>query len=230
MRTLALIPARTGSKRIKNKNGRPLGPVPLVGHTINFAMACGLFDGVVLSSDGYEDIAKSYGVDYLQRPADLCLDAATDMLVIRHALAHYAWPDLIAYLRPTTPFRTAETVKRALDAIVAAGDAATGLRSVERMGESAFKAFTLLSGYQGVSEALLDPIRRAGLDMTDLPNQEVTPTYRANGYVDIAIAGVVQDGGLWGNTVIGLITPRTVEIDDEEDFEYAQYLWARRHG
>jgi CMP-N-acetylneuraminic acid synthetase len=86
------------------------------------------------------------------------------------------------------------------------------------MSESAFKCFTF--GDDGV----LKPILFNGCDVTDSPNQDCVKTYHPNGYVDIFRAKEVVAGNIWGAKKVGFITERTVEIDTEEDFEYAEWL------
>jgi len=219
---LCVIPARAGSKRIPDKNIKPLNGKPLIYYTILTATSCELIDHVVVSSDipsldGYE---ADYGhLSYHRRPDYLCGDKVPDIRVIRDVITEYGdkW-DLIVYLRPTTPFRNDHHITRAIEQMLAADVNATGLRSVEEMSESAFKCFTM--------PAFLSPITYDGKDLTDQPNQMVTPTYRPNGYIDICKPEIVKKGGLWGDWVIGYVTPRTIEIDTLEDWKYAE--WAAK--
>lgn len=153
----------------------------------------------------------------LMRPPEICTDQATDQDVIFHAIEQVHC-DLVVYLRPTTPFRQVEVVAEAIKIMSDAGPEITGLRSVEEMEESYFKAFRI------DREGLL-----IGTVYADKPNQYCPKTYRANGYIDIARAEVVKQGQLWGPSVYGYITPRVIEIDTEEDLRYAGYwLGSRR--
>ena len=139
--------------------------------------------------------------------------------MIRHAVDELRLSGLIAYLRPTTPIRALYHIEEAIKAIKSI-DEATGLRSVELMSESAFKCFTM-AGQK------LEPVWLDGTDVTDEPNQEVEPTYHPNGYVDIARTEQILAGKLWGDQVIGYVTPRTVEIDTIDDWEYAAWMMGR---
>jgi len=229
----AIIPARSGSKRIPNKNLKELHGLPLVAHTIIAAMACkehGIIDRVVVTSNSVEvaKITWEYdGCEFLERPPELCGDEVTDFPVIRHAVDELRLSGLIAYLRPTTPIRALYHIEEAIRTIKYVADA-TGLRSVELMSESAFKCFTMAG-------PRLEPIKwwdgefEGGFyhDLTDRPNQLVEPTYRANGYVDIARVDQILSGKLWGDQVIGYITPHTVEIDTIDDWEYAAWMMGR---
>jgi CMP-N,N'-diacetyllegionaminic acid synthase len=222
---LAVIPARSGSKRIPGKNVKELNGMPLIEYTILSAIMCNLIDKVVISTDipSLDSYSREYkSLSIRDRPEHLLGDEIQDLAVIRDVLDGYGsdW-ELVVYLRPTTPFRADYHITEAIKQIRAASINATGLRSVELMSESAFKCFTM--------PAFLSPIPCNGKDMTDIPNQLVTPTYKPNGYIDICKPEIVARGKLWGDWVIGYITPRTVEIDTPEDWDYAEFM-ARQHA
>jgi CMP-N-acetylneuraminic acid synthetase len=139
-----------------------------------------------------------------------------DMFKIAHPLTDI---ELICYLRPTTPFRALYHIEQAIKEIRAAGDNATGLRSVEVMAESAYKCYEL-------DNYLYPVLPMSGINMTDWPNQDCPPTYKPNGHIDICKPKIIATGKLWGDKIIGYLTPRTIEIDTKEDLEYAWY-WLR---
>jgi len=224
MDTTAIIPARSGSKRIPNKNVKLLDGIPLVEHTIRTALACDRFDRVVMTSDDYKWVADRYqDLIYIKRPQNLCGDDIADQEVIYHAITELKpTTGLAVYLRPTTPFRVLYHLEEALKLFENLLDSATGLRSIERMGESAFKCFTF-------NLAQIRPILdETGTDCTDMPNHMVTPTYKTNGYIDIAKVEEVLAGNLWGDKIAGYLTPHTVEIDTPEDWAYAEYYAQRQ--
>ena len=117
MTSLAVIPARAGSTRLKNKNFKDLGGIPLISHTINAVVDSGVFDEIVVSTDSPEikKIAESHGLLVHNRPAnhagvkDTVLDAMIDFMkgFTRH--------DIFAYFLPTCPFRTGVHIKEAYD-------------------------------------------------------------------------------------------------------------------
>lgn len=113
MRILALIPARAGSKGIPRKNIVKLGDRPLIGWTIAAAREAGCFDRVVVSTDDAEiaEVARAEGAEVpFMRPAEFSGDTASALAVVVHALGHFAdigeVADAVAYLQPTSPFRT----------------------------------------------------------------------------------------------------------------------------
>ena len=118
MKILALIPARGGSKRLPGKNIKPLGGLPLIVWTIRAARTSSCFVDVLVSTDDQEiaDISLVYGasVPWL-RPPELASDTAHGVDVALHALDAYEMShgpvDGLLLLQPTSPFRTAETIK-----------------------------------------------------------------------------------------------------------------------
>lgn len=207
-----LIPSRAGSKRVKDKNIRLLGRHPLLAYSIFAARECQLPAYVSTDSAEYAAIARDYGANVLMRSAELASDNATDLDVIEHFLANEHC-DLVVYLRPTTPFRLPDMILEAVE--IMSGTAYDSLRSVEEMDETAYKCFTITAG-------ILRPL--TPIDITDAPNQSLQPTFKPNGYVDIVRSDIVKRGALWGSGRYAFITPKTVEIDTEDDFEYAEYL------
>lgn len=135
-KTLAIIPARGGSKGLPGKNIRPLYGKPLIAWTIEQALQSGAFATVAVSTDSKEiaTVASSYGADVpFIRPADLATDTATSMNVVLHALDFYAEQeqnfDYVALLEPTSPLRKQGQLKAMIDTLIAA-NAADALVSV----------------------------------------------------------------------------------------------------
>ena len=118
---VALIPARAGSKRIKDKNIKILMGHPLVAYTISAAVQSGVFDDVIVSTDSsqYADIAKHYGAHINMRPSKYAGDRAPDIDWVNYTLNVLAEKgqnfELFSILRPTSPFRMPESIKKALN-------------------------------------------------------------------------------------------------------------------
>lgn len=114
MSTIAIIPARGGSKRIPNKNIRPFLGRPLIAWSIQFARAYPMFDRVVVSTDSEQiaNVSKEAGLDVpLLRPTELATDTADSASVAIHVLDQEASLgrnyDFVALLQPTSPIRRA---------------------------------------------------------------------------------------------------------------------------
>lgn len=117
---IGLIPARFGSKRIPNKNTMPINGHPLIAYSIAAAIESGVFDRIVVSTDSleYAAIAKHYGAEVpFLRPPELAADESRDFDWIHHLLTEFKRSglgyDVFSILRPTSPFRKSETIKRA---------------------------------------------------------------------------------------------------------------------
>jgi len=224
MKITALIPARSGSKRVKDKNIRPLGGIPLMAHSIITAIESGFPCYVSSNSPKYIDIAKEYQAIGILRPPELATDKSTDADVVRHAVKQMGDPNLIVYLRPTTPFRTVTLVKEAIEQFIRAGAQADSLRSVEQTKESIDKLFLLQPGFLKPVNPLLN------VDEASLPDQQYRPAYTGNGYVDIVKPSFFLSGDrLWGRCM-PFVTQPTIDIDTEQEFEFAQYFLSSRKG
>jgi CMP-N,N'-diacetyllegionaminic acid synthase len=129
MSSLAIIPARIGSTGVKRKNIRPLAGRPLVEYAIEASLASRI-DRVIVSTDSPEiaAVAREAGAEVpFLRPAEFADNTAPAMSVVRHCLGWLereegSRPDTVAYLQPTSPFRTAAHIDRALDLMTADTD------------------------------------------------------------------------------------------------------------
>ena len=221
----ALIPARSGSKRVKDKNIRKLAGLPLMVHSILVAQQCPSISEVFVTTDSleYMEIASQHCY-VIRRPAAISRDDSLDIDYITHALKHVdIQTGLIAILRPTTPIRTVSLIEQAISEFTNLLNEPlepTSLRSVHEMSESAFKCF-MKTG------KLLTPIGT----IPNAPNQFQVKTYRPNGYIDIVSVDFVKETGhLFGRRIYGFETPPAIEIDTEHDLKIAAYEMALREG
>ena len=120
MRNLAVIPARSGSKGLKDKNIKELLGKPLLAYSIEAALQSEVFDEVHVSTDSrkYADIAQKYGADVpFLRNSDLSSDTASTWDAMKYVLKQYEKLgekyDTITVLQPTSPLRDAGDIKTA---------------------------------------------------------------------------------------------------------------------
>lgn len=137
---VGLIPARGGSQRVPGKNVRPLAGHPVIAYSIRAAVDAGVLGSVIVSTDSDEiaEVARRYGAEVLVRPVEMAGATSPDIDWVRHALTALAdagrrW-DCFSILRPTSPFRRPETIRRAWARFVADGQA-DSLRAVQRCRE-----------------------------------------------------------------------------------------------
>lgn len=121
MKLLAVIPARSGSKGLKDKNIKLLNGIPLCGYTINAARESGIFEEICFSTDSaeYAEIGRKYGAQTpFLRNELLSSDTASSWDVTKDAIRYYQENgknfDAVMLLQPTVPFRSAEDILNAL--------------------------------------------------------------------------------------------------------------------
>ena len=229
--TVALIPARAGSKRLEGKNVRPLAGHPLIAYAIAAALDSGVFDAVVVSTDSAEiaAIARHYGAEIPQlRPAELAADLSPDIGWVRHTLlalrddgrAH----ECFSILRPTSPFRTGATIRRAWERFGARRDV-DSLRAVERCKQHPGKMWKL-EGERIVP--LLDggPVNPPWHSMA---YQSLPEVLIQNASLEIAWTRVpLEDGSIAGSRIVPFLTEgyEGVDLNDQKDWWYAEHIVA----
>ena len=119
MKRIAIIPARSGSKGLKDKNIIDLCGKPLIAYSIEAALNTKLFDKVIVStdSDTYAEISRRYGAEVFMRGEKLSNDNATTYMVIEDILMNKLQEsyDYFVLLQPTSPLRNAEHIKEAIE-------------------------------------------------------------------------------------------------------------------
>ena len=227
---IALIPARSGSKGLTDKNVKMLNGHPLLAYSVRAACLTKGIDRVIVSTDSeeYASIAKKYGAEVpFLRPKEISQDHSTDLVFINHALG---WldkyegfiPRLIVHLRPTAPLRHPEMIERAINAIES-DKTATALRSIHEMSESAYKWFEVDGEYL----ACLCTQSR-DIEVNSLGRQFYTKTYEPNGSVDILKTDfILKNQKIHGDRVLAFHSPRVIDIDNEEDFDMAGFQFMR---
>jgi CMP-N,N'-diacetyllegionaminic acid synthase len=223
---VALIPARSGSERVRDKNIRPLAGHPLIAYAVAAAREAGVFDRVVCSTDSGKiaEVAQRYGADVpFLRPPELATSTSPDIEWIRHALDHlYAHYDLFAIVRATNPFRGPEVLRRGYEQLLATPEA-DSIRAVE-----------LVKQHPGKMWLLEGKLMRPLLDQSHLEvawhagqYQALPPIYVQNSALEIAWTRVVsQTGTREGRVVAPYLTEgyEGFNIDDEEDWDRARRL------
>lgn len=119
MRRIAIIPARSGSKGLKDKNIIDLCGKPLIAYSIEAALETGLFDHVIVSTDSehYAEIAQHYGAEVMMRGEALSNDKATTFMVLEDILENrlHESIDYFVLLQPTSPLRTSKHITEAIE-------------------------------------------------------------------------------------------------------------------
>ena len=219
---VAIIPARSGSKSLVDKNIKELSGHPLIAYSIVAAKLSKKIDRVIVSTNSqeYADIARQYGAEVpFIRPNEFSTDTATDKDFLVHAMNYLeenegSAPEYWVHLRPTTPLRGVKVVDNAIDEIMQ-DKSATSLRSGHKAPESPLKWFVKDNRY---FKGLV-----SGEDY-NLPKEAFKQVYIPDGFVDIVKSSFVMNNKeIHGDKMIGFESPVCTEVDSVEEFEYIQY-------
>jgi CMP-N,N'-diacetyllegionaminic acid synthase len=229
---VALIPARQGSKRVPGKNVRVLQGHPMLAYTIASAIESGVFDAVIVSTDSEEiaAVARHYGAEVpFLRPAEFAGDRSPDIEWVQYSFGELkgrgrTW-DCFSLLRPTSPFRTAETIRRAWT-LFTAQDGVDSLRAVEKCAQHPAKMW-VVQGDRMVS--LLQPSDPAAPPWHSMPYQALPPIYVQNASLEIAWTRVISEKRtIAGDVLMPFLTEgyEGFDINDPHDWLIAERLIA----
>lgn len=226
---VAFIPARSGSKRVVDKNVRELGQHPLMAYAITAARDSGIFDAVICSTDSERiaEIATHYGAEVpFLRPAEFATSTSPDVEWVDHALKTLGTQgrsfDCFSILRPTSPFRTAETIRRAWQAFLAE-KGVDSLRAVERVSQHPGKMW-IVRGNRMLPLLPLSPEKQPwhSTQMAALPEVWVQ-----NASLEIAWSRVIFEGlNIAGVSVMPFFTDEVegFDINTQFDWDYAEAM------
>lgn len=227
---LCLIPARSGSKRIPDKNIKKMCGKPLIGLTIEQAKKSRYVNimRIIVSTDSekYRDTALSYGAEVpFIRPKNISLDTSTDYEFIFHALfwlkknENYV-PDMIVHLRPTQPCRTIKLIDDCIYYFLNNFNDYDSLRTVIPFYISPYKMYK-------IKDNLLKPLFNEvdGIkEPYNSPNQILPISYINNGYVDIIKTSIIKDNCISGTKIFPYIMKEedSIDIDTMKDWHEAE--------
>jgi CMP-N,N'-diacetyllegionaminic acid synthase len=231
-RTLALIPAKAGSTRLPRKNIRPLRGISLLARTIQRIQAIKFVDRICVSTEDEEvaEEARKFGVEIpFMRPAHLARDPAGVVEVALHALDWLEAKDEIfetlVILLPTSPFCQVADIEGAIRTYIDQG--VDFLMSVSREVHSPLSSLILKDGK-------LSPLHPEWLNRTGArADKELPIIVRANGAVTIVnVAAFRRERNYYGYPLAAYEMPleRSVDIDTEMDFQFAEFLADRTPG
>jgi CMP-N,N'-diacetyllegionaminic acid synthase len=224
---VALIPARSGSKRVIDKNARVLGGHPLMAYAITAARASGVFDAVICSTDTgrLARIAHHYGAEIpFLRPAEFATSTSPDIEWVEDMLkrlkAEGRTYDCFSILRPTSPFRTADTIKRAWAEFLAE-EGVDSLRAVEKVSQHPGKMWMV----QGKRMLPLLPHGPKEQPWHSSQMAALPEVFVQNASLEIAWSRVVFDGRtIAGSSVMPFFTDEAegFDINNQYDWDYAE--------
>lgn len=223
MRNIAVIPARSGSKGLKDKNIREINGKPLIAYAIEAAQKSNLYDCIHVSTDSvrYAEIAREYRAEVpFLRNKELSSDLATTWDAMRFVLREYRNLgkdfDTITVLQPTSPLRDWRDIQKAFRLFQdKKADSVVGVCEMEHS--------PLWSNTLPEDHCLKGFIR----EEVNGPRQKLSEYYRLNGAIYILKAQfLLKYGNLYGENGYAYIMSKehSIDIDDEFDFAIAEIL------
>ncbi len=223
MKRIAIIPARSGSKGLKDKNIKNLAGKPLIAYSIECAIESNCFDRIFVSTDSqtYADIAIEYGVDAsFLRSAENSNDKADSWSVVREVIANFRLRgeefDEIMLLQPTSPLRKAFDIKKAIDLLYERNG--NSVISVTECDHSPLWCNTL------PANGCMDQFVRS--EVKGVPRQQLPQYYRYNGAIYLLKADELNNMHMFEKGCYAYIMDqrRSIDIDTELDFLIAETI------
>ncbi len=228
MNILAIIPARQGSKSIIDKNIKSLAGKPLMGYSIEQALASKHISRTIVSTDSlyYKQVAEAFGaeVPYL-RPDEISGDLTTDLEVFRHTLnwlaTHESYkPDIVVHLRPTSPFRKVVDIDAMIGQLIA-NEQLDSVRSVSAAPHTPYKMWIMQENNQLKPLLRLDNVA----EPYNQPRQALPEVYLQNACIDVMrYTTLLDQNSMTGQNIGGYLMAEFNDIDFQVDWEQAERL------
>lgn len=218
MKTIAIIPARGGSKRLPGKNILHLGGIPLLAHSILYAKAnSAIIDEIFVTTDdpAIKEIALQFGANVIDRPTELSGDYEPTVSALKHAINVMGNNvEHVILLQPTNPLRPKQLLSEAWELFHsgAHNSLMTVTRNHQKLGKIVGRQFVPFNYEIGQRSQDLDPL------------------YFENGLLyitktDLILNDIIVDAQGFPMEVHHPFA--SVDVDTKEDFEYAEYLFKR---
>ena len=226
---IALIPARSGSKRIKNKNIKLFGSHPLIAYTIFLAQQTKIFSRIIVSTDNAKiaEIAKYYGAEVpFLRPSKFATDSSPDIEWLKYTLIKIKAANNYKYfsiLRPTSPFRTASMIQNAWN-IFLKDPPVDSIRAIEKVSQHPAKMWRIKGNRM---QPVLKNPKSNEVEWFSTPMQALPQIYAQNSSLEISKCSIpLKTNSISGKNIIPFIAVgfEGYDINTEKDWIYARYL------
>ena len=213
-KTIVIIPARGGSKRLPNKNILTLGNMPLLAHSILYAKANDdIIDEIYVSTDSEEikEIAIQYGAKVIERPEKISGDFEETVSALKHVLENINSVENVILLQPTNPLRPVNLLKEAFEIFEQ---------------ENYDSLFTVSRNHQKFGKIINNKFIPYNYKIGQR-SQDLEPLFSENGLLYITKAKLILDDIIISENAFPLKVNHifaNVDIDTKDDFEYATYL------
>lgn len=232
-RVVAIIPARSGSKSVKDKNIRIMNGKPMLAYSIEQALRSSKIDRVIVNTDSlqYQAIAEEYGAEVpFLRPAEISQDTSLDIEVFQHALIwlqdnenYYA--DICVHLRPTHPIRNPADIDKMIS-ILEADPELDAVRSVSPAKQTPYKMWLFADE---TSHQILPVTSCEVPEAYNAPRQKLPTAYMQNACIDVIRTDtILKKRSMTGDKIAGYRMEYDFDVDTESEFlnaEKAQLLF-----
>ncbi len=228
---LAIVPARSGSKSVVDKNIREIDGKPMLAYSIDHAKQSKYIGRVILSTDSekYAQIGREWGAEVpFLRPAEYATDTALDFDVFYHALSwlkeyeNYV-PELVVQLRPTYPVRKVEDIDNMIEQMLA-DPSIDSMRCIAPATEVAHKMWLVGDETPKAGTSIpLTPLLTDIPEAYNMPRQQLPKIYYQNANIDVIRARVIlKDHSMSGKNIAGYVMSENYDIDTEAEFAKAK--------
>lgn len=226
MEILAIIPARSGSKSVIDKNIRLINGKPMLAYSISHALQSNYINRIIVSTDSevYATIARTYGAETpFLRPVEFSTDASLDLEVFQHALSFLKEkegyiPDIVVQLRPTYPIRKVKDIDAMIEMMVL-DTTIDSVRTIAKATEIPHKMW-----YQE-EDGILTPVITAIPEAYNMPRQQLPIVYYQNASIDVIRTKIITEtNSMSGSRIVGYQMQDNYDIDTEEELKRVAQL------
>ncbi len=219
MKTIAIIPARGGSKRLPGKNTKLLGEIPLLAHSILYAKQHNFIHAVYVSTDDVviKEIALQYGAIVIDRPQALSGDLEPTVSALKHVLESIdEIIENVILLQATNPLRPQNLLQNAFAIF---------------QEQQTNSLFTVSRSHHKLGKIINNRFIPYNYEVGQR-SQDLEPLYYENGLLYISKSSVILNNEIITKEAFPLEVNHpfaNVDIDTQEDFDYAEYLLNKRN-
>lgn len=216
MKTIVIIPARGGSKRLPNKNILLLDGIPLIAHSIMYAQKNSpIIDAIFVSTDDekIKEIAMQFGAKVIDRPVELAGDSEPTVSALKHCLEIINDNEIenVILLQPTNPLRPESLMQEAFEIY---------------QKNYCDSLFTVTENHYKFGKIINDKFEPFNYEIGQR-SQDLEPLYFENGLLYISKAKAILNDEIITKNAFPYVVNNcfaNVDIDTQEDFDYAEYV------
>ncbi len=217
---LAVIPARGGSTRLKDKNIYPICGKPLISYSIEAVIESGCFDKVLVSTDSSKivDVARQYPeVEIYDRPVEFSGERVTVVAALLDMMSKLDKFDTFSYFLPTCPFRNSDDIKKGVELLTTDVDSVISTCYFDAPPQLA-----MIQGQDGFAYPVFDNLR-AGVTNSKYITRYIKPS---GGFYMGWWDRILEHGNFFTGAIKSVLTPkeRAVDIDDIFDIKLAEEI------